>query len=276
MKRALILLCFFVLPVSAAPRLVTIGGDVTEIVYALGSGEQVVGRDSTSQRPAAVLARPDIGYMRQLNSEGILALKPTVVLANAQAQPSQVLQQVEKVGVKVVTIPATPQLSEIALKVKTIAQALGKTAQSQPLLTQLTQQVAALEQPPITRHKALYIMANQGAQSLVAGKETAADVVLRSAGLVNVMGQVKHYQQMSQEGVIAAAPELVIIDRQSLQQMGGTAQLWKLPGLALTPAGQKQRVIEIDQMALLGFGIDTPQAILTLRHDVAASYAQHP
>ncbi|MBT0721426.1 hemin ABC transporter substrate-binding protein [Tatumella sp. TA1] len=276
MKPLFFLLCMVVLPVTAAPRLVALGGDVTEIVYALGSGEQLVGRDSTSQRPAAATKLPDVGYLRQLNSEGILSLQPTLVLANGQAQPSQVLQQVEKVGVKVVTVPASPQLSVIALKVNTIAQALGKTGQAQPLLAQLSRQVAELGQPVPTGHKALYIMSNQGRQSLVAGKDTAADVVLRSAGLVNVMGQVAHYQQMSQEGIISAAPDLVIIDRQALQQMGGTAQLWTLPGLSLTPAGKAQRVITIDQMALLGFGIDTPQAILTLRHDVAESYAHKP
>ncbi|WP_241646170.1 heme/hemin ABC transporter substrate-binding protein [Rosenbergiella metrosideri] len=277
MKYIVVLLCFVMIPVKAAQRLVSIGGDVTEIIYALGSGDQLVGRDTTSQRPEASLKLPDIGYMRQLNSEGILALKPTLVLTSAQAQPSQVFQQIEKVGVKVVTVPATPQLSEIAVKINTLAQALGKTTQAQPILQRLDQQLSALKQVPAgASHKALYIMANHGMQSLIAGKETAADVALRSAGLTNVMGQVPHYQQMSQEGVIAAAPEVVIIDQRSLLQMGGTSQLWKLPGLALTPAGKARRVVVIDQMALLGFGIDTPQAILKLRQDVAESYARQP
>lgn len=277
MKLAILLLCLFTLPVTAAQRLVSIGGDVTEIIYALGSGDQLVGRDTTSQRPEASLKLPDVGYMRQLNSEGILALKPTVVLTNAQAQPSQIFQQIEKVGVKVVTVPATPDLSGIAEKVNAIAQALGKTTQAQPILQRLDQQLSMLQHPTAgIRHKALYIMANHGMQSLIAGKETAADVALRSAGLTNVMGQVAHYQQMSQEGVIAAAPEVVIIDQQSLQRMGGASQLWKLPGLALTPAGKAHRVVVIDQMALLGFGIDTPQAILKLRQDVAESYARQP
>jgi len=277
MKLVVLLLCFVTIPVTAAQRLVSIGGDVTEIIYALGSGDQLVGRDTTSQRPEASLKLPDIGYMRQLNSEGILALKPTLVLTNAQAQPSQVFQQIEKVGVKVVTVPATPQLSEIAVKVNTLAQALGKTVQAQPILQRLDQQLSALKQVPAGgSHKALYIMANHGMQSLIAGKETAADIALRSAGLTNVMGQVPHYQQMSQEGVIAAAPEVIIIDQHALQQMGGASQLWKLPGLALTPAGKARRVVVIDQMALLGFGIDTPQAILKLRQDVAESYARQP
>lgn len=273
MKLLSVLLCLLALPVMAAQRVVSIGGDVTEIVYALGSGEQLVGRDSTSLRPAAALKLPDVGYMRQLNSEGILALKPSMVLVNAQAKPAQVLQQLSQVGVKLVTIPATPSLDAIAQKVDLIAKALGKTEQAKPILTSLNQQIVALNQPVTMQHKALYIMANSGMHSLVAGKGTAADIVLRQAGLINVMGQVPHYQQMSQEGIIAAAPEIVIIDRQSLQQLGGPAQLWKLPGLAMTPAGKQQRVILIDQMDLLGFGLETPKAILQLRQDVAQLYA---
>ncbi len=276
MKKLLwVLICLISLPSYAMERIVAIGGDVTEIVYALGGGDQLVGRDSTSQKPSAALSLPDVGYMRQLNSEGILALKPSLVLVNAQAQPSQVLQQLTHVGVKVVTIPAAPSLEGIALKIATVAQALGKTEQAQPLLTQLDKQIARLNQPLGTPHKALYIMANSGMQSLVAGKDTAADSALHRAGLINVMGNVPHYQQMSQEGIIAAAPEVIIIDRQSLTQIGGTTQLWQLPGLAMTPAGKLQQVILVDQMDLLGFGLDTPAALLKLRQDVAQRYVPH-
>ncbi|VTR57591.1 Hemin-binding periplasmic protein hmuT precursor [Serratia fonticola] len=51
-------------------EIVSIGGDVTEIAFALGAGDEVVARDSTSLHPAAVQKLPDVGYMRQLNAEG--------------------------------------------------------------------------------------------------------------------------------------------------------------------------------------------------------------
>lgn len=96
MKRVMLLWLLMTLPSLAAERVVSIGGDVTQIIYALDAQSQLVARDSTSLRPAQAARLPDVGYMRQLNAEGILALKPTLVIASAQAQPSLVLQQIAR------------------------------------------------------------------------------------------------------------------------------------------------------------------------------------
>jgi iron complex transport system substrate-binding protein len=118
MKRWLIL--FAALPLfahAAAERIISLGGDVTEIVYALEAQQQLVAKDSTSTWPAAARSLPDVGYIRQLNAEGILSLRPTLVLASAQAQPSLVLQKVEDSRVKVVNIPGGNDLSAIDKKI---------------------------------------------------------------------------------------------------------------------------------------------------------------
>ena len=268
-----LMLCLLALPVFASPRVVSIGGDVTEIVYALGAGDQLVGRDSTSIHPAQAEKLPDVGYMRQLNTEGILALKPAVVLANNQAKPSQVLEQLSQVGVRVVHVTGENSLPAILQKITTVANALHKEEAAKPLLRQVREQIQALPTRPLSI-KALYIMANSGMTTLVAGKETAADVAMRSAGLSNVMGNVPHYQSLSAEGVIAAAPQVILIDRRGVAALGGTDKLWQLPGLSMTPAGRDHRVIIIDQVALLGFGPETPGAILQLRQAAEKIHAE--
>jgi len=83
----------------ATERVISIGGDVTEIVYALGAQQALVARDSTSLQPPQATALPNVGYMRQLNAEGMLAMKPTLVIASMLSQPSLALQQVEQAGV---------------------------------------------------------------------------------------------------------------------------------------------------------------------------------
>lgn len=132
MKKLLALIALLPFAALAAPeeRVVALGGDVTEIVYALGAQPSLVARDSTSQWPAAATALPDVGYLRQLNAEGILATRPTLVLASAQAQPSLVLKQIEQSNVRVVTIPASNDLNAIDEKVRVIAEAThrGPTA----------------------------------------------------------------------------------------------------------------------------------------------------
>ncbi len=133
MKNWFALLCALPLVAVAAPeRIVALGGDVTEIVYALGAESSLVARDSTSQWPQATNALPDVGYLRQLNAEGILSVRPTLVLASDRAQPSLALKQVEQSHVRVVTVPGTPDLRAIDEKVRVIAQATHHEAQGKP------------------------------------------------------------------------------------------------------------------------------------------------
>ena len=71
-----------------------------------------------------------------------------------------------------------------------------------------------------------------------AGSGTSADGAIRGAGLQNALGNIPHYQPLTQEGIVASAPQLIVIGADGLQAMGGEENLWKLPGLALTPAGK--------------------------------------
>ena len=98
-----------------------------------------------------------------------------------------------------------------------------------------------------------------------AGQQTGADAAIRAAGLQNAMQGFIRYQPLSQEGVIASRPDLVVISQDGINALGGEAKLWTLPGLAQTPAGRNKQVLAIDDMALLGFSVRTPEAIRQLR-----------
>ncbi|PIJ50237.1 hemin ABC transporter substrate-binding protein [Erwinia sp. OLTSP20] len=262
--KAWLLLVLFTFAANAGDRVVSIGGDVTQIVYALGAQQLLVARDSTSLHPAQAATLPDVGYMRQLNAEGILALKPTLVLTSALAKPSLALEQIARAGVKVVMVPGDPHLAVINTKVATIAKALHKEIEGQRLTQHITQLLSQMPQQPLAV-KVLFIMNHSGMNSMAAGTETAADAAIRSAGLINAMSNIRHYQPLSQEGVVASAPQLVVVGESGVQALGGENAIWRLPGLALTPAGKARRLLVVDDMALLGFGLDTPQAILRLR-----------
>lgn len=254
---------------QAKERIISIGGDVTEIIYALGAQDELVGRDTTSNQPAAVNNVKDIGYMRQLNTEGILSLKPTMVITSDLAQPSAVLEQIKNVGIPVVYVSGKHSLQAIPQKVETVAKALHREKEAKSLQENIEKTIASLpsKQQPI---KVIYIMAHSGINNLVAGKDTAADAAIHDAGLQNGMGNTLHYQPMSQEGIIAAAPDVIMTDSDAIKTIGGADNLWKLPGVAMTPAGKNHNLIIIDQMALLGFGIRTPEAIKALRSKAEA------
>ncbi|MBS0847499.1 hemin ABC transporter substrate-binding protein [Citrobacter sp. JGM124] len=265
MRRLLLALLALPVMAGAAERLVSIGGDVTEIVWALGANKDLVARDSTSLTPPAVTQLPDVGYMRQLNAEGILAMRPTLVLASAQAQPSLALKQVEDANVKVVTIPGANDLNVIDAKVEAVAKALDKESQGNELRAQLKQKLASLPTKPLAK-KVLFIMSHGGTTAMAAGQETAADAVIRAAGLQNAMQGFTRYQPLSQEGVIASQPDLILVTTDGVKTLGSEENVWALPGLAQTPAGQHKQLMVVDDMALLGFGIHTPQQVIDLRH----------
>lgn len=263
-RLALVLALAWPFTAAAAQRIVSIGGDVTEIAYALGAGNEVVARDSTSLIPEAVKKLPDVGYMRQLNAEGILALKPTLVLATALAQPTLVIKQLQDSGVKVVNVPGDTTLQAVPRKIAVIAEALQRTERGKQLSARYLQQLAAVNTSPLPV-KVLFVMSHGGITPMAAGQHTAADAVIAAAGLKNAMQGFARYRPLSQEGVIASAPDLLLVTTDSVRAIGGQQQLWSLPGLALTPAGKNHRMLIVDDMPLLGFGLETPAALATLR-----------
>lgn len=249
---------------QAAERIVSIGGDVTEIVYALGAGNELVARDSTSTHPDKATKLPDVGYMRMLNAEGILSTKPTLVLSSDLAQPSLALQQVAQSHVKVVRVPGSPTLDTVVQKIEVIANALGRQAEGEKLITDYRNQLKAIQGTPL-HAKVLFIMSHGGMSSMAAGQNTAADSIITSAGAQNAMQGFSRYRPLSQEGIVAAAPDLLLLTGDGVKTLGGIDNVWKLPGLAMTPAGKNKRVLIVDDMALLGFGLETPAALARLR-----------
>ena len=133
MKKLLaILIAFPLMASAAADRVVALGGDITEIVYALGAGKSLVARDSTSLAPSEAKSLPDVGYLRQLNAEGILAMRPDRVLASDQAQPSLALQQIQRSGVAVTTIPGSNDINAIDSKIRLSQKPLAKWLRVNP------------------------------------------------------------------------------------------------------------------------------------------------
>ncbi len=272
MKSMLIPLLAIPLAFSAAAveRIVSIGGDVTEIIYALDAQQELVARDSTSLHPAVATRLPDVGYMRMLNAEGILALKPTLVIASELAKPTLALQQVGQNGVRVVEVTGKNDVTAINEKIQTIASTLHREAQGKLLQEKVRGQLAKVpvQKLPI---KVLFILAHQGMGAMAAGSGTSADGAIRAAGLQNAMASIQRYQPLSQEGVVASAPQLIVATADGIRTLGGEDNLWKLPGVALTPAAKNKQLLVVDDMALLGFGIETPTAILRLRQAAEAA-----
>ncbi|MDD0815480.1 ABC transporter substrate-binding protein [Curvibacter sp. HBC28] len=253
---------------AAPARLVTLGGALTEVVYALGAQDQLVGSDTTSTYPEAAQRTAKVGYVRQLSAEGLLSLRPEVVLGTSEAGPQAVLDQVRQAGVRVALVPVSHQWREVQSKVELVGQVTGRVAAARALgqaleaqWAQLGAKVAGRRGQPAPR--ALFVLAHAGAPQ-VAGRGTAADAVLAYAGAVNAMTGFEGYRPLNAEALAAAAPEVLVTTHQGLEAQGGAERFWQRPEWALTPAFARRRLVTLEASHLLGFGPRLPGAVLAL------------
>ena len=240
-----------------ASRVVSVGGALTEIVYALGAEAKLVGVDSTSLYPAPARSLPQVGYQRTLATEGVLSLAPTLLLATEDAGPPTVLAQLGAAGVALLRLPgkASPEL--VPTRIRGVGLALGKQAEAEALADHVERQLAALADALAKtpeRPKVLFLFATSPGTLSIAGRDTAADAMIRLAGGRNAVVEYAGYKPMATEAAIAAAPDVVLATTEGVRQIGGPEAVLALPGFASSPAARSRRLIDIDALALLGFG----------------------
>lgn len=248
-------------------RLVVAGGALTEIVYLLGAEDRIVAVDTTSLYPAAVDDLPKVGYLRALSAEGVLSLRPTAVLATDDAGPPAVIDQIESAGVPVVVVPDEPTIDGIALKVEQVAETLGLAGEGQALIEGIERDMAALAAETAAtaeRPGVMFLLGLGRGAPLAAGEGTAADAIIALAGGRNVLTGFEGYKPLSVEAAVAAAPDVILMMSQTVEEAGGPEAVLALDQLRLTPAAREGRLVAMDGLLLLGFGPRTPEAARTL------------
>jgi len=251
-------------------RVVVIGGALAECVYALGAQDRLVGADTTCTYPAATASLPKVGYQRALSTEGILSLRPTLVLTSQEAGPPTVFTQLRDTGIRVVSVDERHDVDTARRKLSTTADALGIGPQALPLLQRFDAQWQATLKHVASRIgqnrplRVLFILGHSGMQSMVAGKNTAADAMIRYAGAHNAIDAFNGYRVLTPEAAGSAAPDVILTTDDALKSAGGAAAFAANPALALTPAGRAARVVAMDDLLLLGFGPRLPLAVSQL------------
>lgn len=246
-------------------RVVSIDGSITEIVYALGAEQSLVGVDTTSVYPAQVKKLPNVGYMRRLSGEGILSLNPSLVITSEDAGPEKVLENLSQAGLNIETIPSHRSIDGVIAKVEAVARVLNKLEAGNTLASQIkTQSTAILDTfvaPNIAKKpRVMFLLAMGGHGASIAGKETQADAMISLMGGENIGSDFNSYKPISPEGALKAAPDVIIIaERPDLP-----LDLDQYPALKLTPAYQNQRVLRESSMLLLGFGPRIAEAMATM------------
>jgi iron complex transport system substrate-binding protein len=252
-------------------RIVSIGGAVTEILYALGAEQRIVAVDSTSLFPAQALKqKPNVGYMRQLSPEGVLGLNPSLILAVEGAGPPETLAVLRAASIPLVVVPDQHSGEGILAKIRTIAEAIDAKPAGECLAATVEADLDALARmrAQIARPKrVLFVLSFVNGRAMAAGRGTAAEGIIHLAGARNAIEAYGGYKPISDESVVAARPDIVLAMQRGGEQL--TAEtVFAHPGFALTPAAERKSFIAMDGLYLLGFGPRTARAARDLARSI--------
>ncbi len=255
-------------PAKDPSRIAVAGGSITEFIYLLKKDVQIIAVDTTSNYPKQTSGLPSIGYVRNLSAEGILSLKPTLILGEHDMGPPEVLNQLEKVSVEVKRIEERQSAMGIVEKFECIAKILNvPTSESEYLKENLLAYATNLKEirsVGTKRPRVALILSFIDGSPILAGNATSGDGVLKMIGATNVFSDIDGWKPATRESLLAKNPDYIVITERGLKAQGGMVGLEKNPVLRLTSAVKEKNVYALDGMALLGFGPRTLETAISL------------
>lgn len=246
-------------------RIISIGSSVTEIVYALEAQDRIVAVDTTSLYPPEAQKLPNVGYMRALSAEGVLASNPTHILMMEGSGPQTAVDVLKAASINLTEVKEVYSPEGILEKIDVVGNALQLPEETKALKAKVKADLdsaLAYAQEQAKPLKVVFVISEGGGKPLVAGRETGAHAVIGLAGATNVFANLRGYKPVSKEALIAAAPDVIMM--MSRPGSSGQSEILKEPGFNLTPAGLNGNLIVMDGVYLLGFGPRTAEAIRDL------------
>ena len=254
-----------------AQRVVSLAPSNTEILIAIGAGDQVVGRDAYSDYPAEAIAVTDIGdTYGDLNTELIVSLEPDLVLA-AEINTQEQVKALEDLGLTVYYLKNPLTLEEMYNNLEIVAQLTEHEAEAATLIESLKARVTAIDDAiaPISSRPSVFyeIDGTDPAKPYTAGKGTFITLLIERAGGSNIAADIDGYPQLSLEQVVAADPSFIILGDSAF---GVTAELVAgRPGWENLSAVKNNQILPFDDNLLSRPGprlVDGLEALVGILH----------
>ena len=202
---------------GAAQKIVSLAPSNTEILFAIGAGKQVVGRDDFSDFPAETKILPKIGSLEKQNTEQIVALKPDLVLAAEINSPEQV-KALTDLGLTVYYLSNPKAIEDLYTNLEIVAKLTGHEQETAILIESLKARVAAVDKKikAVTGKPVVFyeLDATDPAKPWTAGPGTFVDLLITRAGGVNLTGTAgitDPYPQVSAEQVVSTNPDMIVL-----------------------------------------------------------------
>ena len=257
--------------IESVTRIVTVAPGAAEIVWSLGLGDSLVGKDLVSVFPNSdeiVTVNPG----HELALETVLSLEPSLVIADSSGESSAELEKLFELGIPVVVIPAATSLAEINPRVMAVATALGVVDSGDSLINQIDTKLenTISNGAQELRIAFLYLRGNAGIY-LIGGEGSGADSMITALGSTDVGTQlgIAGFAPLTAESLAQANPDVILVMNKGLESVGGIEKLITLPGVSSTTAAKNRAIIQADDRALLSFGPQTPNVISCLANQLA-------
>ncbi|GIG67157.1 heme/hemin ABC transporter substrate-binding protein [Phytomonospora endophytica] len=255
---------------TSVDAIVPLSGSLSEIVFTLGLGGRVVARDITATfEQAADL--PVVTRGHDVSAEGVLSLRPGVVLAEKSSGPAEAIAQIRSAGIPVVVFEGATGLSSVDKRIADVAAALGVPEAGERLRARTAERIAAVQatipvSPDRPRVAFLYVRGSASVY-LIGATDSGAAGLIEAAGAIDAgkeAGLEGDFVPITSEAMAAAAPDVILVMTKGLESVDGVDGLLALPGVAQTPAGMDRRVAVIDDGVLLNYGPRTDQVLASL------------
>ncbi|MFE2745897.1 hemin ABC transporter substrate-binding protein [Streptomyces scopuliridis] len=276
--------------VASADRIVPLTGSLSEIVFTLGLGGRVVARDVTATFEQAAKL-PVVTRAHDVSAEGVLSLRPTLVLADTTTGPAEAIGQIRDAGIPLVVVDPAKSLADVGTRIDAVAGALGVPTAGAELkkrtedrIDAVRKEIPAGEQGGEDDAKdgkdggkprvAFLYLRGSASVYLLGGRDSGASSLLEAAGAVDAgkeSGLAKDFTAITSEALAKAAPDAILVMTKGLDSVGRVDGLVKIPGVAETPAGMDRRVVTVDDGVLLNYG---PRTDEVLRSIVKQLYAE--
>ncbi len=253
-------------------RIASTAGVISETVCALGHESSLVGVDITSTYPKSLSKLPKLGYARNINAEGILSLKPNLVLLGERSRTETLVEQLESAKIRVVFIPSPSKVEDAVVVIQKVAEAIGEADKGEALAKRVEVELAEVREKVAQssiKPKAIFIYARGMKALFASGTGTSADEMMSASGAKNAVNGYASYQPLSAETVMAGNPDVLIAFGSGVESVGGEDGFWKLPGLRHCEAGKNRHLVQLEDGAL-SFGPRVAHFIAKVHREIFA------
>ncbi len=250
-------------------RIVCVSKHLTEMLFAIGKGHDIVGRDLTSNYPDSAKLLTTVGYHRALNAEGIIAMNPDLVIHSNDVGPANVMPQVEKAGLKIKVFGGANTFDSAKILLADLGKYFGAEARADSVIKKMDadMQLVVAAQKEIKDSPTVMIIQYGQANNnyfVMSGRKGPGDKMIGLAGGRIAAYDAKGARQLSAEAVAQANPDIIIATDFGFDKIGGAENFKSLPGVGLTNAAKNNRIYRFEEHDIVYFGPRTGENILKL------------